>query len=563
MQSLRGGPALTPFRSRKLLATLRQRVPELDDLTAEYVYFVDLEQEPTAELRRKLGELLPLASASEAVGPALELLVVPRLGTISPWSSKATDIAHSCGLAQVRRIERGTLFRLRSSAAFSAQQVAALEPLLHDRMTQTVLVEHGQAELLFRRSEPREVQSVPLMQGGRPALEKANQELGLALAEDEIDYLVASFAELGRDPTDIELMMFAQANSEHCRHKIFKATFVIDGATQQKSLFAMIQNTHEKSPTGTLSAYSDNAAVLEGSEGVRFFPDPAHVYTAYPELIHYVAKCETHNHPTAISPHPGASTGSGGEIRDEGATGRGAKPKAGVTGFSVSHLRIPGFVQPWETRDYGKPERIVSALEIMIDGPLGGAAFNNEFGRPAVAGYFRTFELWHEGGGELFGYHKPIMLAGGVGNVRPEHVHKKRVPPGAKIVVLGGPALLIGLGGGAASSMASGSSEADLDYASVQRDNPEMQRRCQEVIDRCNALGEATPILSIHDVGAGGLSNAIPEIVHDSARGGRIELRDVPNAEPGMTPLEIWCNEAQERYVLAVDPERLQTFADL
>jgi phosphoribosylformylglycinamidine synthase len=541
---------------------LRERAPRIKELEALHVYFVDAEPEAGPELDAQLRELLSLEGApAGASSPALELWVVPRLGTISPWSSKATDIARSCGLSAVRRIERGTLYRLLGGAGLSEAEIEKLAAVLHDRMTQTVLRRESDAEQLFRRAEPRPYSTVPILAGGRESLVRANQELGLALAEDEIDYLIASFGELGRDPTDVELMMFAQANSEHCRHKIFKADFVIDGVPQPRSLFGMIQNTHRASPQGTLSAYSDNAAVLEGTFGARFFPDPeTRIYGARPELIHYLAKCETHNHPTAISPHPGASTGSGGEIRDEGATGQGAKPKAGVTGFSVSHLRIPGFVQPWETVDYGKPDRIVSALDIMIDGPLGGAAFNNEFGRPAVAGYFRSFELSTEGGAELRGYHKPIMLAGGIGSIRPDHVHKKEVPPGAKIVVLGGPAMLIGLGGGAASSMASGASQADLDYASVQRDNPEMQRRCQEVIDRCNALGPETPIYSIHDVGAGGLSNAVPEIVNDSGRGARLELRAIPSAEPGMTPLEIWCNEAQERYVLAVDAEKLATF---
>ncbi|HVJ16204.1 MAG TPA: phosphoribosylformylglycinamidine synthase [Polyangiaceae bacterium] len=560
MLSLRGGPALTPFRRDKLLTALRERVARLAQLETEHVFFVD-HRGGGPELESRLVALLG------AVGPAgggggQAVLVVPRIGTISPWASKATDIAHSCGLDAVRRIERGRLYRLSAQGELDAAELAALLPLLHDRMTESVLPGLEHAARIFARAEPKPLTSVGVLAGGRAALVRANQDLGLALADDEIDYLVAAFRELGRDPTDVELMMFAQANSEHCRHKIFKADFVIDGQAQEKSLFGMIQNTHRVSPQGTLSAYSDNAAVLEGSTGQRFFPDAGSgVYGSTREPIHFLVKCETHNHPTAISPHPGASTGSGGEIRDEGATGRGSKPKAGVTGFSVSHLRIPGFVQPWEEVDYGKPDRIVSPLDIMIDGPLGGAAFNNEFGRPAVAGYFRSFELVQ--GGALRGYHKPIMLAGGIGNVRPGHVMKQRVTPGAKIVVLGGPAMLIGLGGGAASSMASGQSQAELDFASVQRDNPEMERRCQEVIDRCNALGEETPIISIHDVGAGGLSNAIPEIVHDGERGAHIELREIPSDEPGMSPLEIWCNEAQERYVLALRPERLEAFRAL
>ncbi|HSU42064.1 MAG TPA: phosphoribosylformylglycinamidine synthase, partial [Polyangiaceae bacterium] len=433
-------------------------------------------------------------------------------------------------------------------------------------MTETVLERFEDAARLFRREKPRKLERIPVLDDGRDALVRANVKLGLALDPEEIDYLVASFSALRRDPTDVELMMFAQANSEHCRHKIFRADFVVDGEAQPRSLFGMIQNTHERSPAGTLSAYKDNAAVVRGHVAQRFFPDPASGrYTAIEEETAFVAKCETHNHPTAISPRPGASTGSGGEIRDEGATGRGAKPKAGVTGFTVSHLRIPGFVQPWETPGVGKPDRIVSALDIMLEGPLGGAAFNNEFGRPGVMGYFRTFEQQVEtsSGKEWRGYHKPILLAGGIGNVRPMHVEKRRFGPDTVVVVLGGPALLIGLGGGAASSMTAGASSADLDFASVQRDNPEMQRRCQEVIDRCSALGEATPILSIHDVGAGGLSNAIPELLNDAGCGGRLELRDIPNAEHGMSPLEIWCNEAQERYVLAVAPERLDVLREL
>jgi phosphoribosylformylglycinamidine synthase len=439
---------------------------------------------------------------------------------------------------------------------------------LHDRMTEAVSTKLTDAAGLFRSESPRPFGRVDVLAQGRQALVQANSDLGLALAEDEIDYLVDAFEELGRNPSDVELMMFAQANSEHCRHKIFRADFIIDGQPQSHSLFGMIKNTYEVHSEGVLSAYSDNAAVMEGFEAERFFPTPSPegvaAYGSRREPAHILMKVETHNHPTAISPYPGASTGSGGEIRDEGATGRGSKPKAGLTGFSVSNLRIPGFVQPWE-KEYGKPERIVSAFDIMIDGPLGGAAFNNEFGRPAICGYFRTYEQSVAGpAGEVVrGYHKPIMLAGGLGNVRPELVQKGKIPEGAKLVVLGGPALLIGLGGGAASSMASGQSAADLDFASVQRDNPEMERRCQEVIDRCNALGSDSPIVSIHDVGAGGLSNALPELVHDSDRGARLELRNVPNAEPGMSPMEIWCNEAQERYVLAIDAARLETFEEL
>jgi phosphoribosylformylglycinamidine synthase len=563
MKSFFGGPALTPFRREKLCRTLAHKVPLLRSVEAELWYFVDAPGDLDAGALERLQALLPLGG-QPAGTEGRALLVVPRLGTLSPWASKATDIARSCGIAGVERLERGILYRF--TGALGEADLAVLAPLLHDRMTETVLERLEDAARLFEHSAPRPLGRVELLSGGREALVRANREIGLALDADEIDYLLASFRELGRDPTDVELMMFAQANSEHCRHKIFKADFVIDGEPQERSLFRMIQNTHERSPGGTLSAYKDNAAVVRGSPARRFFPDPASfAYQPVLEDTAFVIKCETHNHPTAISPRPGASTGSGGEIRDEGATGQGAKPKAGVTGFTVSHLRIPDFPRPWETDGLGKPDRIVSALEIMIDGPLGAAAFNNEFGRPGILGYFRTFEQAVEtpSGREWRGYHKPIMLAGGVGNIRPVHVTKRTAKPGALLVVLGGPGLLIGLGGGAASSMATGASSADLDFASVQRDNPEMQRRCQEVIDRSNALGEATPVISIHDVGAGGLSNAIPELLHDSGVGGRVELRDIPIAEPGMSPLEIWCNEAQERYVLAVLPERLAAFRSI
>jgi phosphoribosylformylglycinamidine synthase len=561
MLSLRGGPALTPFRREKLAAEIRRAAPSVTGLDAELWYFADLEGEPSAEDRRRLELLLPLGGGGNEA-PGTPLLVVPRLGTLSPWASKATDIAHSCGLPRVRRIERGTLYRLAGLAQAERPRVL---PLLHDRMTETVLDGLEHAAELFRTTPPRPLSVIPLGRDGRSALERANRDLGLALDPGEIDYLVAGFGALGRDPTDVELMMFAQANSEHCRHKIFKASFVIDGKAEERSLFRMIQHTHERAPLGTITAYKDNAAVLEGYPAKRFFPDPTTgTYGTVDEPAALVVKCETHNHPTAISPRPGASTGSGGEIRDEGATGRGAKPKAGLTGFTVSHLRIPGFEQPWEL-DGGKPDHLASPLEIMTDGPLGGAAFNNEFGRPGILGFFRTFEqkVTTPSGEEWRGYKKPIMLAGGVGNVRPMLVKKLGFPAGTKIVVLGGPALLIGLGGGAASSMTAGASSSELDFASVQRDNPEMQRRCQEVIDRVSALGEQTPVLSIHDVGAGGLSNAVPELLHDAGRGGRIELRDVPSAAPGMSPLEIWCNEAQERYVVAVRADGLATFREI
>ncbi len=561
MLKLRGAPALSPFRLKKLQQKIQEKTGRTVGLYAEFIHLVELFETLEEEELAVLERILQYGPALEVHEPAGRLLLVtPRPGTISPWSSKATDIAHNCGLEKVERIERGVVYYLEGELdEHQLQQAAAL---LHDRMTESVFQSLDEAESLFFHAEPRTYTVVDVLGGGRQALERANGELGLALSEDEIDYLVESFQGLGRNPTDVELMMFAQANSEHCRHKIFNAQWIIDGRRQEKSLFQMIRNTTECSPQGVLSAYKDNAAVIEGTEGSRFFPAPeGRVYGEHSEPIHILMKVETHNHPTAISPDPGAATGSGGEIRDEGATGRGSKPKAGLCGFSVSNLRIPGFEQPWE-RDFGRPGRIVSALEIMLEGPIGAAAFNNEFGRPNLCGYFRTFEMEvpAPGGTELRGYHKPIMLAGGLGNIREEHVEKHPFPAGSPLVVLGGPAMLIGLGGGAASSMASGASAEDLDFASVQRANPEMQRRCQEVIDRCCALGEGSPILFIHDVGAGGLSNALPELIHDAGLGGRFELRTIPTADPGMTPMEIWCNEAQERYVLAIDADRLEQF---
>jgi phosphoribosylformylglycinamidine synthase len=556
-----GRAAFSPGRLARRLARVQGGNPGVQALAARTVHFVEVTRALAPEEQAVLERLLEYGPRGESMAgdrPRSELLVVPRLGTISPWSSKATDIAQLCGLGAVRRIERGVLYAV--SGVVDDQ--GALRRALHDRMTESVLDGAAGGARLFARAEPAPLRRVPL---GREALVRANTTLGLALSDDEIDYLLASFGALGRDPTDVELMMFAQANSEHCRHKIFNATYVVDGAPQPLSLFAMIRRSTEASPAGVLSAYKDNAAVMVGPAATRFFPDPDGVYRAHPEPVHILMKVETHNHPTAIAPFPGAATGSGGEIRDEGATGRGARPKAGLCGFAVSNLRLPGAVRPWEEGGIGKPERIASALEIMIDGPLGAAAFNNEFGRPALAGTFRTFELTVPGsaGPEVRGYHKPIMVAGGLGNVRAGDVQKGEIPAGAPLVVLGGPAMLIGLGGGAASSRASGTGQEDLDFASVQRDNAEMQRRCQEVIDRCWALGQASPIVSIHDVGAGGLSNALPELVHESRRGARLELRRIPSDEPGMSPLEIWCNEAQERYVLALHPERQGAFAAL
>ncbi|WP_145476167.1 phosphoribosylformylglycinamidine synthase [Yersinia similis] len=565
MEILRGSPALSAFRITKLLSRCQDAHLPVSDIYAEYVHFADVSAPLSADEHARLQRLLQYGpSLPEHLPAGRLLLVTPRPGTISPWSSKATDIAYNCGLSQILRLERGLAFSIQGPD-LNESQWKQLAALLHDRMMETVFTDLQQAEQLFSHHQPAPVQRVDILGQGRSALEQANIKLGLALAQDEIDYLLTAFTGLGRNPTDIELYMFAQANSEHCRHKIFNADWVIDGVAQPKTLFKMIKNTFEHTPDYVLSAYKDNAAVMEGSQVGRFYATTEKgIYDYHQEEAHILMKVETHNHPTAISPWPGAATGSGGEIRDEGATGRGAKPKAGLVGFSVSNLRIPGFEQPWE-ENFGKPDRIVTALDIMTEGPLGGAAFNNEFGRPALLGYFRTYEerVNSHNGIELRGYHKPIMLAGGLGNIRADHVQKGEITVGAKLVVLGGPSMNIGLGGGAASSMASGQSDADLDFASVQRDNPEMERRCQEVIDRCWQLGEYNPILFIHDVGAGGLSNAMPELVNDGGRGGRFELRDILNDEPGMSPLEVWCNESQERYVLAVAPAQMALFDEI
>jgi phosphoribosylformylglycinamidine synthase len=566
MLEIPGPPALSAFR----IAKLRKRVQALEasvaGLSARFVHFADVARPLTAPEREVLGRLLTYGpaeapGADDDVQGAL-VLIVPRAGTISPWSSKATDIVQVCGLTSVRRVERGIAYRLRAPQGLVRAQLLLLAPALFDRMTEMPLLDSAAAASLFEHAPPRPLARVSIA-AGRAALAQANRTLGLALSGEEIDYLLEAFQRLRRDPTDVELMMFAQANSEHCRHKIFNADWIIDGEPRAESLFAMIRHTHAVSPKGVLSAYRDNAAVIEGTPGLRYFPDPTSgIYGASAEPIDILMKVETHNHPTAVSPFPGAATGSGGEIRDEGATGRGAKPKAGLTGFSVSNLRIPGYTRPWEGA-YTAPERIASPLDIMIEGPIGAAAFNNEFGRPAICGYFRTFEQAVAGDppGRTRGYHKPIMIAGGLGNVRRGHVEKSAVPVGAQLIVLGGPAMLIGLGGGAASSVDSGSSSAELDFASVQRGNPEIQRRAQEVIDRCWALGERNPIVLIHDVGAGGLSNAVPEAVAHSGRGARIDLRAIPSAESGLSPLELWCNEAQERYVVVIEPSGVAQFS--
>ena len=563
MKILRGAPALSTFRVNQLLKNCATLNLPVKAIYAEYMHATDLTQALNDQEQVVLQKLLtygPKIAEHDPVGTLL--FVTPRPGTISPWSSKATDIANNCGLAKVTRIERGIAYYVEVSGELSEAQFNLLIGLLHDRMMEVVFTSLDDAAKLFVKGTPAKMQSVDILNRGKVALEEANISLGLALADDEMDYLVENFIKLERNPNDIELMMFAQANSEHCRHKIFNADWTIDGEVQPKSLFKMIRNTHEKLPDHVLSAYKDNAAVMEGYKAGRFFPDhDSREFDYHHEDIDILMKVETHNHPTAISPFPGAATGSGGEIRDEGATGIGSKPKAGLVGFSVSNLRIPNFEQPWET-DFGKPNRIVSALDIMLEAPLGGAAFNNEFGRPNILGYFRTFEekVNSHNGEEIRGYHKPIMLAGGLGNIRRDHVQKKEIPVGAKLVVLGGPAMNIGLGGGAASSMDSGASTENLDFASVQRENPEMERRCQEVIDRCWQMGDENPIQFIHDVGAGGLSNAMPELVNDGERGGKFELRAIPNDEKSMAPHEIWCNESQERYVMAVKPENLAIF---
>jgi phosphoribosylformylglycinamidine synthase len=579
--SLRGRNALSPFRIDKLLTSLAPT--RVSGLAADFWHFVQTTRPLSAPERDTLERILTYGPHSPEHADRGELcLVIPRAGTISPWASKATDIARNCGLASIERIERGVAYRVVTSdgAVLGDADRAALLPQIHDRMTEAVYGSLADASKLFSHVAPRPLATIDLGARGRSAIEDANSALGLALSADEIDYLADYFGpkHAGRDPTDVELMMFAQANSEHCRHKIFNAEWIIDGKRQGHSLFAMIRHTHSVSPQGTVVAYADNAAVAHGRRVRRFYAGADGHYGAHWEATDYVLKVETHNHPTAIAPFPGAATGSGGEIRDEGATGRGSKPKAGLTGFTVSHLRIPALAQPWELPEappsltldrgagaaeywIGTPQRIATPLEIMLQGPIGGASFNNEFGRPNLLGYFRTFE--QQVGGEVRGYHKPIMIAGGVGNIAARHAHKRELPQGALIVQLGGPGMLIGMGGGAASSMSTGSNPVDLDFDSVQRGNAEMQRRAQEVIDRCCQMGDANPILSIHDVGAGGLSNALPELAHGGGAGARIDLRSVPSEEPGMSPREIWCNEAQERYVLAIGAEALEDFRAL
>jgi phosphoribosylformylglycinamidine synthase len=552
---LDGQAALSAFRLDRLNAKLAELDPGVRVQRSWHVYFLDLRERLADPDWKRLREVL---KARDGAPQAASLWVVPRLGTISPWSSKATDIVHMAGI-DIARIEGGTAWRIDGLEDIAPLSRGAILAELHDPMTQSLLHDLDQAQDLFLQGRASALSQVALGDDPHGALLAANRELGLALADDEIAYLARSYGELGREPSDAELMMFAQANSEHCRHKAFNANWTLDGADQDATLFDMIRHTHAQSPAFTLSAYKDNAAVIEGCDGQRFFADDDGLWRAHAEPIDYAIKVETHNHPTAIAPWPGASTGAGGEIRDEGATGRGGKPKAGLTGFSVSHLRIPGLPRPWED-ERPLPPNLASAFEIMRDAPLGAAAFNNEFGRPCLGGYFRAFEQQNGSPNSRRGYDKPIMLAGGIANIRRPHVKKGVLAPGDAIIVLGGPAMLIGLGGGAASSMSAGVSTAELDYASVQRDNAEMERRCQQVIDACWARGEANSIVSIHDVGAGGLSNAVPEILNDAGVGGEIDLDQIPVADPTLTPMQIWCNESQERYVIALRPEDVPAF---
>jgi len=557
---LRGVTALSDFRVEKLFQKAAALgLPEVK-LSSEFWYFVGSEKALDAATVEKLQALLA-AQSVEQTPKALEglhlFLVTPRLGTISPWASKATNIAENCGLEGIERIERGMAVWL--EGRLNDEQKQQWAALLHDRMTESVLPDFQTASKLFHHLESETFSTVDVLGGGKEALVKANSEMGLALSADEIDYLVENYQALNRNPSDVELMMFAQANSEHCRHKIFNADFILNGEKQPKSLFSMIRDTHNAHPEGTVVAYKDNSSVIEGARVERFYPNAAENqgYRFHEEDTHIIMKVETHNHPTAIAPFAGAATGAGGEIRDEGATGKGSRPKAGLTGFTVSNLNIPDLKQPWE-QDYGKPEHISSPLDIMIEGPIGGAAFNNEFGRPNLLGYFRTFEEKFDG--QIRGYHKPIMIAGGLGSIQAQQTHKDEIPEGALLIQLGGPGMLIGLGGGAASSMDTGTNDASLDFNSVQRGNPEIERRAQEVIDRCWQLGDKNPIISIHDVGAGGLSNAFPELVNDAGRGAVFKLREVPLEEHGLNPLQIWCNESQERYVLSILEKDLDTF---
>ncbi len=570
---LPGADALSAFRQQRLLASLAAQGVELESIEAQYLHFIWSELDLDVKNQEILASLLtygqPFVSKLKpenswfSKGSKLrqDAVVIPRFGTVSPWASKATDIARQCAL-NVLRIERGVQYAWQSKKELTQTQINIVLAVIHDRMTEAVVDSSDQAQALYQTLADRPLLRIPVLTDGSVALDKANQELGLALSDDEVAYLAENFIRLERNPSDVELIMFAQANSEHCRHKIFNSSWTIDGDDQELSLFAMIRNTHQLRPEGTIVAYSDNSAIMEGCESETWVPQGKDQrYEKDTRLVHTLMKVETHNHPTAIAPFPGASTGAGGEIRDEGATGIGGRPKAGLTGFSVSNLNIPGTDLPWETEKYGKPERIATPLQIMIDGPLGGAAFNNEFGRPILGGYFRVFEQTLDG--TRRGYHKPIMIAGGIGSIDSIHTHKKPIQAGHLLIQLGGPGMRIGMGGATGSSVATGTNTADLDFDSVQRGNPEMERRAQEVINACRAMGRNNPIVSIHDVGAGGLSNAFPELADGAGLGAKFKLRNIPLEESGMSPAEIWCNESQERYVLAIDSKDLDLLKSL
>ncbi|SFV66559.1 Phosphoribosylformylglycinamidine synthase, synthetase subunit / Phosphoribosylformylglycinamidine synthase, glutamine amidotransferase subunit [hydrothermal vent metagenome] len=553
MKIIKSITALSQFKQNEL----NKKLKNCQIIATEFVHFANLDDELTTAEEKTLTTLLSYNQPLE-INSLNNIILVPRFGTISPWSSKATDIVHLCGLKKIKRIERGIIYHF--DKKLNNQEKADIFAKVGDKMTQVVINNENEAEKLFKQLEPKLLTTIDILKSKQNLID-ANINLGLAMSKVEIDYLFESFTKLNRNPTDVELMMFAQANSEHCRHKIFNANWTIDNQKQAKSLFAMIKNTYQQNPEDLLSVYSDNSAVMSGHKAQHFYPDIQGKYQTKAEKRDILMKVETHNHPTAIAPFEGSATGSGGEIRDEGATGRGSKPKIGLCGFSVSNLNLPNKAQPWE-KHYGKPKNIVSALDIMIEAPIGAAAYNNEFGRPNLCGYFRTFEQTDENG-VMRGYHKPIMLAGGMGSINREHIKKNKIPAGSHIIVLGGPAMLIGLGGSSASSINSGEQNEELDFASVQRSNPEMERRCQEVIDRCCYLGKNNPIISIHDIGAGGLSNGIPELINDCEKGGIFELRNIPSDEKSMSPMEIWCNESQERYVLAVSNEHIKTFENI
>ena len=559
---LRGLSALSHFRKQGLLDTFLKHQLPVQSIEAYYQYFIWTNHPLTADEASQLNKLLNLSETNAKIPlSSPQYYVIPRVGTVSPWASKATEIAKLCKF-NVLRLERGIQYVYSSKGNLSDEQQQQLYALTHDRMTESVVIDASMLEHQYQVLNDHAFKLIDILLMGRAALDQANIDLGLALSDDEILYLLQNFQDLKRNPTDVELIMFAQANSEHCRHKIFNASWTIDGQNMDQTLFGMIRNTHRLQPKGTVVAYSDNSAIMEGCESGVWGPSPqTNLYEERHQLVHTLMKVETHNHPTAISPFPGASTGAGGEIRDEGATGIGGKPKAGLTGFSVSHLHVPQLPMVWEKNPYGKPSTIASPLDIMVQGPIGGAAFNNELGRPILGGYFRVFEQSIQG--KRWGYHKPIMIAGGIGSIRDEHTHKKDIQEGDLLIQLGGPGMKIGMGGGAASSMNTGSNAQDLDFNSVQRGNPEIERRAQEVINACRAMGSNNPIVSIHDVGAGGLSNAFPELADGAGLGAKFKLRSIPLEESGMSPAEIWCNESQERYVLAIDAKDLDLFKSM